>query len=101
MPIDFVVQDASGAAQGEALTSPIDFVGLELAFSEFPMLAGLQPWGKTVFNRKQVHRLMEEVLRLQTNGSDPLSLGGDLHTLAEMCARVASAWHLYLVALGD
>lgn len=101
MPIDFVVQDASGAAQGEAVTSPIDFVGLELAFSEFPMLAGLQPWGKTVFNRKQVHWLMEDVLRLRTNGLGRVPLEGDLHALAEMCARVASAWHLYLVALGD
>lgn len=99
MAIDFVVQDAAGAALGEPVTSTIDFLSLELPFSEFPMLAALMPWGKTVFNRKQAGWLSEELLRLKSKGQPQIE--DDLRLLAEMCEEVASTWHLYLVALGD
>lgn len=99
MAIDFVVQDAAGVAQGDALSSPIDFVGLELDSKDFPMLAGLAPWGRTIFNRKQAGWLLDELVRVAP--SDPLMPNHDYERLTSMCQQVARSWHLYLVALGD
>lgn len=67
---------------------------------DFPLLRWVDPYGDTVFNRRQAEALLEELARLQRPdlGAREAAALARLRKLAEHCAREP---HLYLRFRGD
>jgi hypothetical protein len=72
----------------------------EVDFDEYPLLAGIDRYGETVFNGMQMERLLEEISRMRTQAPPP-KVDKLLTKLAAMCAVGKERAHMRLVFTGD
>jgi hypothetical protein len=66
----------------------------------FPMLASIDPYGDTVFNRMQINRFMTEWKTLFSRASTPEE-ESLLDAVIELAEKSKQDVHLYLVFIGD
>lgn len=97
MPISVQVRKESGLVV-VALDLPYDPVpGLDA--QQFPLLSGVDPYGKTIFNQRQASRLVDEIRELMPMAtSDQQRM---LAALALICQRSLSGVHQYVWFIGD
>lgn len=92
--------DTVVAMAGEASDGANDALP-EFASRDFPLLAGIDRYGTTIFNTLQMELLIRELagaIRLVTPGSRSEAL---LNRLAELCREGAKHAHWQLVFSGD
>jgi len=70
-----------------------------LEADRFPLLSGVDPYGDTVFNRRQMDRLLDELAALIPGVSSEQQRM--LTALSLMCERCRSAVHHYVWFVGD
>ncbi|HEX3663240.1 MAG TPA: hypothetical protein VHU89_17515 [Acidobacteriaceae bacterium] len=66
----------------------------------FPMLASIDHYGDTVFNRIQMRRFLDEWTTLSRSAKTPAE-EDLLQSVGAMAEKAAQAVHLYLVFVGD
>ncbi|WP_128914727.1 hypothetical protein [Granulicella sibirica] len=102
MGLDVAVQDEGGkqlhiVLDERNLVSPL--IGFP-SFSVSPMLASVDRYGDTVFNRVQIRQFIVEWSELARNNSmeGEQKIANEILALAEL---VRDSVHLYLVFIGD
>jgi hypothetical protein len=70
------------------------------SFEVSPMLASLDPYGNTIFNRIQIPQFLSELSarRKESTADDEITLANKVVRLAE---TVCDSVHLYLAFIGD
>ncbi len=66
----------------------------------YPLLSGIDPYGKTIFNRGQMDRLTKELRHLLTLDPSPTA-AQTLTQIGLLCQRGQSPPHQYLWFVGD
>ena len=99
MAIDFVIKDEAWRSKSESFRPTFEFPELRLDPARFPLLAYLDPWGRTTFNRRQAGALVRELEQLVD--VVPPGANGDVEKLKALCEEVMRRQHHFLVALGD
>ena len=102
MGLGITLQDESGA-ELESLTDPKNYLGKLLPKNgdpTYPMLASIDFYGDTVFNRMQMDRFLVEWSDVSTKANAPeeRSLVSAVERLARRCQDEV---HLYLKFIGD
>lgn len=67
---------------------------------KFPMLASIDQYGDTVFNRIQMSRFLDEWKTLRRSAKSPVE-EDLLQSVQAMAEKAVQAVHLYLVFVGD
>lgn len=103
MPLMFELLGNEGrlvAVLGELTDLPGDKLP-EVSYNDYPLLAGVDRFGRTVFNTTQMEHLESEVERLFVS-LDATSRAASLaRGLIDMCRQGKSAAHWQLVVTGD
>jgi len=99
MALIFSVESPSSGEDEAPVALDFDLFEHKLSYAEFPMLACLNPWGKTVFNRQQAPYVEAEIERVIAV-VDP-HRQATLREVVRQCQVVSKQWHAYLVINGD
>lgn len=101
MPLRMELRDRTGALLGVTgeTYDTIDATLPELEFDDFPLLAGVDRYGMTMFNRLQMTPLAVELDRLLVNA--PAHRASMLRELIELCHEGSRISDVQLWMLGD
>ena len=101
MPLRMELRNRSGVVLGVTgeTYDTADSTLPELAFDDFPLLAGVDRYGLTMFNRLQLVPLAAELERLLINAPAPRA--SMLQKLIHLCQEGARISEVQLWMLGD
>lgn len=98
MPISVQLRKESGDIVAR-LDRPYDAPSAAWDAGVYPLLSGVDPYGNTIFNGRQMERLADEIRSLLPSTSQEQKLM--LTALALACQRGQSPPHQYLWFIGD